>query len=289
MADRPETRVDAGIVCKADIAGRAGHGISPNVNSPLERVIATGPDPSVPRLLWELRAAHPVGASWTLSSRATSRWPQDLLAATLEGGALAAEHQSMDEPGGPGSRLAGPWRRARTLADLVGPDLRVLIVGLNPSLVAADCGVGFAGPTNRFWPAALDAGLVSVDRDPLHAFTHHRVGMTDLVKRATPSARELKAAEFRHGLERLEQTVAWLQPRIVCVVGLTGWRTAHPRSARQRTAQEGLQPDTLGGRPVYLMPNPSGLNAHVTRAGLAERFAVVSSLADDFVPPASTV
>lgn len=266
------------------------------MTDPLDRIIANGSDTSAPKRLWELRAAHPVGTTWTLSPGAASTWPEGLLAATLEGGGLVPDGELVpdDVPAhgtGPGhdnerpgaaSRLAGRWRRARTLADLVGPDLRVLMVGLNPSLVAADCGVGFAGATNRFWPAAMDAGLVTVDRDPLHAFTHHRIGMTDLVKRATPSAKELKAVEFRHGLARLERTVAWLRPNIVCVVGLTGWRTAHARSTPQRTATEGLQPDVLGGRPVYLMPNPSGLNAHVTRAGLAERFAEVSRLADEF-------
>ncbi|NLA37655.1 MAG: hypothetical protein GX868_18480 [Actinobacteria bacterium] len=77
-----------------------------------------------------------------------------------------------------------------------------------------------------------------------------------------------------------------MQPRVVCVVGLTGWRAAHPRSSAQRHAVEGLQPDPLGGRPVYLMPNPSGLNAHVTRSGLAERFAAVARLADELGSPA---
>jgi TDG/mug DNA glycosylase family protein len=103
--------------------------------------------------------------------------------------------------------------RARTLPDFVGPELRVLMVGLNPSEYAADAGVGFARPGNRFWPAALAAGLVSRDRDPRHALRHHHVGMTDLVKRATPGAATLRRAEYRDGLARVGRLVAWLVSR----------------------------------------------------------------------------
>ena len=79
-------------------------------------------------------------------------------------------------------------RRAPTLADLVAPLLRVLVVGLNPSVVAAESGVPFGGATNRFWSAAKGGGLVLVDRNPWRAFTDAHVGFTDLVKRATPRA-----------------------------------------------------------------------------------------------------
>src|SRR5205823_2405713 len=89
--------------------------------------------------------------------------------------------------------------RARTLPDTVGPNLRLLICGLNPSVVSADVGAGFSGPTNRFWPAAIEAGLVTRRRDPLHALVAHAVGMTDLVKRATPRAADLRADEYRVG------------------------------------------------------------------------------------------
>ena len=128
--------------------------------------------------------------------------------------------------------------------------------GLNPSLHAADAGVGFHTANNRFWPAALDAGVVSRDRDPSHALRVDRIGMTDLVKRATPRASELTADEYRDGMARLERLCGWLQPAAVCVVGLAGWRAAVDRRARA-----GPQPRRLGGRPVYLMPSTSGLNA----------------------------
>jgi TDG/mug DNA glycosylase family protein len=155
--------------------------------------------------------------------------------------------------------------RVRTLPDFVGPDMRLLLVGLNPSEYAADAGVGFARPGNRFWPAALDAGIVTRDRDPRHALRHHGIGMTDLVKRATPRADQLTRDEYRAGVDRVERLVEWLAPAAVCIVGLAGWR-----AGRDRTAPVGWQPAPFGGRPAYVMPNPSGLNAHASRAALAE-------------------
>lgn len=159
-------------------------------------------------------------------------------------------------------------RRQRTLADTVGPGLRMLMVGLNPSLYAADAGVGFARPGNRFWPAALAAGIVSVDRDPLDAFERHGIGMTDLVKRATVAADELSSTEYVEGVARLERLCGWLRPAVVCVAGLTGWR-----AAVDRRAGRGWQPAGLAGVPVYVMPNPSGLNARVPVAELATDLA----------------
>ncbi len=81
-------------------------------------------------------------------------------------------------------------KRIRSLPDTVGPNMQVLIIGLNPSPYSADTGIGYGRPGNRFWPAALKAGLVSIDRDPRHALSHHGVGMTDLVRRTTARADE---------------------------------------------------------------------------------------------------
>ena len=153
--------------------------------------------------------------------------------------------------------------RARTLPDVVGPGMRVLVCGLNPSLVAADAGYGYAGPTNRFWPAAVASGLVSRPRDPLHALSRHRMGMTDMVKRATPGAGVLTPAEYRAGADRVAGLVAWLRPAIVLFVGLAGWR-----AAVDRRAVPGLQPVPFGGAPAYVMPSTSGLNAHSRLADL---------------------
>jgi TDG/mug DNA glycosylase family protein len=155
--------------------------------------------------------------------------------------------------------------RLRTLPDVVGGDMRLLCVGLNPSLYAADVGVGFARPGNRFWPAALAAGVVTRDRDPRHALEHHGVGFTDLVKRASVSAAELTRDELVAGVARVGALVAWLRPRVVCVLGVTGYRTAVDRGA-----QLGWQRISIGGAPTYVMPNPSGLNAHAQVPDLAE-------------------
>lgn len=161
--------------------------------------------------------------------------------------------------------------RLRTLADTVGPGMRLLVVGLNPSLYAADAGVGFARPGNRFWPAALAAGIVSRDRDPWHALTAHGVGMTDLVKRATARAAELAHDEYRAGVERVGRLVEWLQPRAVCVVGLAGWR-----AAVDRRAQPGWQDEPLAGAPVYVMPSTSGLNARTPLRELVDHLAAAA-------------
>ncbi len=153
--------------------------------------------------------------------------------------------------------------RARTLPDFVGPEMRVLVCGLNPSLVAADAGVGFAGATNRFWPVAVEAGLVTRPRDPFHALTVDGVGATDLVKRATPRASEVRADEYRSGAERVRRLVEWLRPTTVLFVGLAGWR-----AAIDRRAEPGWQQERVADVPAYVMPSTSGLNARAARADL---------------------
>ncbi len=163
--------------------------------------------------------------------------------------------------------------RLRTLSDFVGADMRLLMVGLNPSLFAADKGVGYARPGNRFWPSAIAAGVVTRDRDPWHALRANGVGMTDLVKRATISAAEIEPSEYRTGRERLERLVGWLTPRAVCMVGLSGWRAAVEHEARA-----GVQETTIAGRPVYLMPSTSGANARARTGELVEHLRAAAAL-----------
>lgn len=163
---------------------------------------------------------------------------------------------------------------ARTLPDYVGPEMRLLVCGLNPSLYAADAGVGFARPGNRFWPAALAAGLVTRDRDPLDALRAHGLGMTDLVKRATVGADELTRDEYRAGAARVERLVRWLAPGAVCFVGLAGYRAGvDPKAAA------GEQPDGFGGAPAYVMPNTSGRNARTSLDDLATHLRAAAALA----------
>ena len=171
--------------------------------------------------------------------------------------------------------LVARARRARSLPDSVGGDMRVLVCGLNPSLYAADRGVGYARPGNRFWPAARAAGLLVRDRDPLDALLSHGVGMTDLVKRATRSAAELGAPEYVVGVGRLERLVGWLRPRVVCFVGLTGWR-----AGIDRRAAAGLQPQGFAGVPAYVMPSTSGANAHAQIGELTAHLRAVRALAE---------
>jgi TDG/mug DNA glycosylase family protein len=165
--------------------------------------------------------------------------------------------------------------RIHSLPDIVAAQMRLLIVGLNPSPYSADHSIGYARPGNRFWPAALAAGIVSVDRDPRHALQHHGLGMTDLVRRTTQRADELDRAEFVSGFERVERLTAWLKPQAVCFVGLGGWR-----AVVDRKASSGGQDRTLGDRPVYVMPHTSGLNAHCRLEDLVAHFRAAAELAD---------
>lgn len=175
--------------------------------------------------------------------------------------------------------LEGEWinvhaTRARTLPDFVRPDMELLVCGLNPSEYAADVGVGFARPGNRFWPAALAAGLVSRDREPAHALSEHGMGMTDLVKRATKSADALSKADYIDGVARVERLVRWLQPNAVCFVGFAGWRAAIDPKAKAGEQRQGF-----GHRPVYVMPNPSGINANATLDDITEHLRAAAALA----------
>ena len=170
-------------------------------------------------------------------------------------------------------------KRIRSLPDTVGPSMRVLIVGLNPSPYSADNGIGYGRPGNRFWPAALKAGLVSVDRDPRHALSCHGVGMTDLVRRTTARADQVERVEFEAGFERAQRLVTWLRPKVCCFVGLSGWR-----QVVNRKAVAGWQASSIGGSLVYVMPHTSGLNAHSRLEDLVGHLLAVSARADSIKP-----
>ncbi|MEX5300986.1 mismatch-specific DNA-glycosylase [Kocuria sabuli] len=167
--------------------------------------------------------------------------------------------------------------RDTTLPDLLGPGLRLLICGINPSLWAAATQAHFARPGNRFWPALHDAGLTghlvdcsagmsAADREHVVA---RGLGITNLVRRATARADELDPSEFVAGRERLAGLVAELRPAVVAVAGVTAYRHAFadPRAALGRQDRE------LAGAQLWALPSPSGLNAHASRAGLAAAFA----------------
>jgi TDG/mug DNA glycosylase family protein len=204
-----------------------------------------------------------------VGGRFFASWRPQALVEVLEGAGFAVEACQVHD-----DVVRVRARRMRTLADTVAPSMRLLVVGLNPSLYAADAGVGFARPGNRFWPAALAAGLVSRDRDARHALRVHGVGMTDLVKRATVGAAGISRDEYRRGLERIDHLVRWLTPDALCLVGLAGWRAAVDPGA-----SPGVQARDVGGRPVYLMPSTSGANAHAGLAELTDHLRSASALA----------
>jgi len=200
-------------------------------------------------------------------------WDPEALAEVVVGAGFALDELASQTEGREWLHVHAT--RARTLPDFVGPDLRVLFVGLNPSEYAADVGVGF-GPAGESVLARGGRGGAGDGRPrSRHALRVDRVGMTDLVKRATPSAANLTRAEYRAGTSRVERLVAWLAPVVVCFVGLTGWRAAVDRSAGA-----GLQPNRFGGRPAYVMPNTSGVNAHASFDDFVEHLRAVRRLVE---------
>lgn len=173
--------------------------------------------------------------------------------------------------------------RGREVDDLVGPGLRLLFVGINPGLWTAAVQTHFAHPTNRFYPALAAAGITGyeVDRaagmsdaDRAHLVARG-VGLTNLVGRATARASELSAAELREGGERLLRFVAEYRPKVVAIAGISAYRDAFG----ERAAVLGRQPETLdsagrwSGAALWVVPNPSGLNAHETVETLAAAYA----------------
>jgi double-stranded uracil-DNA glycosylase len=164
------------------------------------------------------------------------------------------------------------------LGPIVAPGLRVLFVGINPSLRSAEVGHHFARPGNRFWPALHAAGftprLLSPDEDG--ELPRYGVGVTNLAFRPTREAAQITPAELRAGAAELEATVRRFAPRLVAMVGLVAYRTAFGRPG----ATMGLQPDGVGGRPVWVLPNPSGLNAHYKPADFARLYAEARAYAE---------
>jgi TDG/mug DNA glycosylase family protein len=170
-----------------------------------------------------------------------------------------------------------------TLPDLAGPGLRLLIVGINPGLHTAAVQAHFARPGNRFYPALYRAGILdrvvdaSAGLDPgdREHILARGVGLTSLVRHATRRADELSTADLVAGAVELEERVRALRPRVVALLGVTAYRTATGR----RSAAVGLQPERLGGAELWVVPNPSGLNAHETVDSLAAAYRAPAAAA----------
>ena len=165
----------------------------------------------------------------------------------------------------------------RSIPDLVGPGLRLLFVGINPGLWTAATQTPFAHPGNRFYPALVAAGILPELPDFVNGFSEdyratfmaRGLGISNLVNRATARADELSRDELRAGADRLRLNVAVWRPRVVAVVGITAYRDAFALPK----AVQGKQDETLEGAELWVLPNPSGLNAHDTVATLAEAYA----------------
>jgi TDG/mug DNA glycosylase family protein len=158
----------------------------------------------------------------------------------------------------------------RTVPDLIATGLTVLFCGINPGLYSAASGHHFARPGNRFWPALHRAGFSDRLLAPWeeHLLLERGYGITNVVDRATASADELTREEFVAGRRRLERKVARYRPAWVAVLGVGAYRSAFGRPA----ARVGPQPESVRGARLWLLPNPSGLNAHFQLADLIEEF-----------------
>lgn len=170
--------------------------------------------------------------------------------------------------------------RGVTVPDLIGDTCQLLFVGINPGLWTAATQTHFCHPSNRFYPALRQAGLVewTIDTDTGMSDEQRRdltaigIGITNLVRRATARASELDRAELRSGGERLGVLVDELRPEVVAVAGVTAYRDAFG----DRKASLGRQEASMGPSQLWVIPNPSGLNAHETIDSLADWYGLVA-------------
>jgi double-stranded uracil-DNA glycosylase len=189
--------------------------------------------------------------------------------------------------------VTGPWRptaadlaaaAGRTIPDVIAPGLRVLFAGINPGLYSAATGYHFARPGNRFWPALYRSGFTprQFRPDEQELLLGLGLGITNLVARATARADELTHQELRDGGQNLLEKTERLVPRWLAVVGVSAFRIAFglPR------ATVGPQELTAGSTGLWVLPNPSGLNASFTPPRLAEAFAELRQAVEASTPHA---
>ena len=186
------------------------------------------------------------------------------------------------------STLNDPFRPTREqqlkairkrVPDLIAPDLDVLFCGINPGLYSAAVGHHFAGPGNLFWSTILAAGftprlLSAFDAPELLAFGY---GITNMVQRTTASADELAKEELRRGAKALRRKVLQFKPRFLAVCGIVAYRVGFERNK----AVVGLQAEMIGASSVWLLPNPSGLNAFHQPARMNQMFTELRIALDD--------
>jgi double-stranded uracil-DNA glycosylase len=168
--------------------------------------------------------------------------------------------------------------RDRTIPDVIAPGLRVLFAGINPGLYSAATGHHFARPGNRFWPALHRSGFTprQFRPDEQDLLLGLGLGITNIAARATARAAELSPAELRAGARLLTGKLTRLAPGWLAVLGVTAYRTAFSSPG----AQVGPQDTVAGTTRIWVLPNPSGLNAHYAPAALAAEFARLRAAAD---------
>ncbi|MPZ84376.1 MAG: G/U mismatch-specific DNA glycosylase [Actinophytocola sp.] len=173
--------------------------------------------------------------------------------------------------------------RSRTLPDVIAPGLAVLFSGINPGLYSAATGHHFARPGNRFWPALHRSGFTPRQLHPSEQdeLTALGLGATNIVARATARADELTPDELRRGAELLAALAERYAPRFVAIVGISAYRTAFTRPK----ATIGPQDERIGGARLWVLPNPSGLNAHYQLPALAEEFRALRAEAVSWSDP----
>jgi TDG/mug DNA glycosylase family protein len=171
------------------------------------------------------------------------------------------------------SRADEEFGQDRSVPDLIARNLGLLLVGINPSLSSGATGYHFATPGNRLWPAMYGAGLTErlIEPDETAELIACGIGITNLVNRATRTAAEVQIGELRDGAVKLRSTVALWRPTVVAVLGIGAFR----RAFDQPRAQKGRQPAGLGASQLWLLPNPSGINAYYSVARLIELFHLV--------------
>ena len=158
----------------------------------------------------------------------------------------------------------------KTVPDLIARDLRVLFCGINPGLYSGATGHHFARPGNRFWPALYAGGFTDRLLSPFEEreLLKSGYGITNVVRRATAAASELSNEELVEGGNDLEKKVRRYHPKFLAVLGVTVYRTAFARPH----AKLGRQPENMGTTAIWVLPNPSGLNAHYQPKDLARLF-----------------
>lgn len=168
--------------------------------------------------------------------------------------------------------------KGKRIRDVISPDLRILFCGINPSLYSAATGHHFGRPGNRFWPALAGAGLT--DRRLLPSQQRELLGfglgITNVVARATATAAELESTDYVKGGKRLCAKVERFRPRVLAVLGIGAYRTAFDRPE----AVVGRQRERLGKTRIWVLPNPSGLNAHYQLDDLVAVFRRLRIFAD---------